>query len=46
MKINIPLHVNEMDGIESLSLSDNCGCTTNFILVPSGYKFSIVGLIT
>lgn len=41
---SLPSHVNEMDGIFS-SKSINCGCTTNFILVPSGYKFSIIGLI-
>lgn len=41
---SLPSHVNEMDGVFS-SESINCGCTTNFILVPSGYKFSIIGLI-
>jgi hypothetical protein len=38
--------VKEIDGAGSLSLLINWGCTTNFILVPSGYKFSIIGLIT
>ena len=35
-----------IDGTESLSLLGNCGWTTNFILVPSGYRFSIIGLTT
>lgn len=35
-----------IDGAGSLSLLGNCGWTTNFILVPSGYRFSIIGLTT